>query len=84
MHASKLVFAFLFANLLSLNFACLAQEEKPNVIIIYTDDQGFGDASCMNPDAKFQTPNMDRLANEGIMFTNAHSSDAVCTPSRYG
>ncbi len=58
--------------------------DKPNVIIIYTDDQGFGDASCLNPDAKFQTPNLDRLANEGIAFTNGHSSDTVCTPSRYG
>lgn len=59
-------------------------ENRPNIIVIYTDDQGFGDASCLNPEAKFQTPNMDRLANEGIRFTNGHSSDTVCTPSRYG
>lgn len=58
--------------------------EKPNIIVIYTDDQGFGDASCLNPNAKFQTPNLDRLATEGISFTNAHCSDTVCTPSRYG
>ena len=58
--------------------------EKPNIIVIYTDDQGFGDASCLNPNAKFQTPNLDRLAAEGISFTNAHCSDTVCTPSRYG
>lgn len=57
---------------------------KPNIIVIYTDDQGFGDSSHLNPDAKFQTPNLDRLADEGLSFTNAHSSDAVCTPSRYG
>ncbi|QEF96270.1 Arylsulfatase [Stieleria maiorica] len=57
---------------------------SPNVIIIYTDDQGFGDASCLNPDAKFKTPNLDRIAAEGITFTNGHSSDSVCTPSRYG
>jgi arylsulfatase A len=56
----------------------------PNIIVIYTDDQGFGDASCLNPDAKFQTPNLDRLASEGVRFTDAHSSDAVCSPSRYG
>lgn len=62
---------------------CLAAE-RPNIIVIYTDDQGFGDASCLNPDAKFQTPNLDRLASEGISFTNAHCSDTVCTPSRYG
>jgi arylsulfatase A len=58
--------------------------QKPNIIVIYTDDQGFGDASCLNPDAKFKTPNLDRLAKEGISFTNGHSSDTVCTPSRYG
>lgn len=57
--------------------------DKPNVIIIYTDDQGFGDASCLNPDAKFKTPNIDRLAREGISFRNGHSADTVCTPSRY-
>jgi len=61
-----------------------ARSAKPNIIVIYTDDQGFGDASCLNPDAKFQTPNLDRLAKEGVSFTNGHSSDTVCTPSRYG
>lgn len=58
--------------------------ERPNIVVIYTDDQGYGDASCLNPEAKFQTPNLDRLATEGITLTNAHSSDTVCTPSRYG
>ena len=61
-----------------------AESSKPNIIVIYTDDQGFGDASCLNPKAKFQTPNLDRLAKEGVRFTNGHSSDTVCTPSRYG
>lgn len=56
---------------------------KPNIVIIYTDDQGFGDVSALNPDAKFKTPNMDKIANEGIVFTDGHSSDAVCSPSRY-
>ena len=59
------------------------QEIKPNIVIIYTDDQGYGDVSALNPEAKFKTPNMDRLANEGLIFTDGHSSDAVCTPSRY-
>ena len=57
---------------------------KPNIIVIYTDDQGYGDASCLNPEAKFQTPSLDRLAREGVTFTDAHCSDTVCTPSRYG
>lgn len=55
-----------------------------NVILIYTDDQGYGDTSVTNPNSKFQTPNLDRIANEGINFTDAHCSSAVCTPSRYG
>lgn len=58
--------------------------QSPNVIVIYTDDQGYGDAACLNPTAKFQTPNLDRLAREGMTFTDAHCSDTVCTPSRYG
>ncbi|MDB4385034.1 arylsulfatase [Opitutaceae bacterium] len=61
-----------------------AAPSKPNVILIYTDDQGFGDMSALNPDSKFQTPHLDRLAREGILFTDGHSSDTVCTPSRYG
>ena len=63
---------------------CTWGAPSPNVIVIYTDDQGYGDVSALNPEAKFQTPNMDRLANEGIVFTRGHSSDSVCTPSRYG
>lgn len=59
-------------------------ENPPNIILIYTDDQGCGDASCLNSEAKFQTPNLDRLAREGMSFTDAHCSDTVCTPSRYG
>ena len=61
-----------------------AEQAKPNIIVIYTDDQGYGDMSALNPKAKFQTPNLDRLAKEGIAFTNGHSPDSVCTPSRYG
>ena len=57
--------------------------KKPNVVIILTDDQGYGDVSALNPGSKFQTPNIDKLANEGIIFTDGHSSDAVCSPSRY-
>ncbi|MFN3192708.1 MAG: sulfatase family protein [Aureliella sp.] len=57
---------------------------RPNVIIFYTDDQGYGDASCLNPESRFKTPNIDRLASEGISFTDGHCSDSVCTPSRYG
>ncbi|MFP6904645.1 MAG: arylsulfatase [Verrucomicrobiota bacterium] len=57
---------------------------NPNILVIYTDDQGYGDLSIQNPQAKFQTPHLDRLAREGIRFTDGHSPDTVCTPSRYG
>ncbi|MEQ9411430.1 MAG: arylsulfatase [Fuerstiella sp.] len=61
-----------------------AAPERPNIVVIYTDDQGYGDAGCLNSKAKFQTPAIDSLAADGIAFTNAHSADTVCTPSRYG
>jgi len=77
-------FVILFGLLLSAVTATAAAEPKPNLVIIYTDDQGYGDASCLNPDSKFDTPNLDRLAREGMTFTDGHSSDTVCTPSRYG
>ena len=59
------------------------QSTKPNIIYFFVDDMGYGDASCLNPDGKIQTPNIDRLAREGMVFTDAHSSSAVCSPSRY-
>ncbi len=55
---------------------------QPNVIFIYTDDLGYGDLSCYGA-TKISTPNLDRLARQGIRFTNAHSTSATCTPSRY-
>ncbi|MFK7852014.1 MAG: arylsulfatase [Akkermansiaceae bacterium] len=60
------------------------QQSHPNIVVIYADDLGYGDVSCYNPDrGKISTPHIDQLAKEGIMFTDAHSSSAVCTPSRY-
>ncbi len=56
---------------------------KPNIVFFFVDDMGYGDASCLNPDGKIKTPNIDRLAAEGMKFTDAHSSSAVCSPSRY-
>ncbi|RZF58590.1 arylsulfatase [Sphingobacterium corticibacterium] len=54
---------------------------KPNIIFILADDLGYGDLSVYG--GKVQTPNIDRLAHNGILFTNGHSSAATCTPSRY-
>jgi len=58
-------------------------QSKPNVVFFLVDDMGYGDASCLNPEGKIKTPNIDRLATEGMKFTDAHSSSAVCSPSRY-
>jgi arylsulfatase A-like enzyme len=71
---------FLFLQIVSQNAIC---SEKPNIIFILADDLGCGDVSCYNSESKIRTPNIDRLANEGIIFTDAHSSSAVCSPTRY-
>ncbi|MDH3583255.1 MAG: sulfatase-like hydrolase/transferase [Phycisphaerae bacterium] len=57
---------------------------RPNIVLILADDFGWGDASCNNPDSPIKTPHIDRIAKEGIRFTNAHTPSAVCTPTRYG
>ena len=57
--------------------------DKPNILIILADDLGYGDVRCYNPEAKVPTPHLDRLAHEGMRFTDAHSPATVCTPTRY-
>ncbi|MCX6226953.1 MAG: sulfatase-like hydrolase/transferase [Bacteroidia bacterium] len=59
------------------------KQVKPNIIIILADDLGYGDVGCYNPESKVATPNLDRLAREGIRFTDAHAPSTVSTPSRY-
>ncbi len=56
----------------------------PNVVVILADDLGWGDARCYNPESKIPTPHMDRLAEHGLRFTDAHTPSSVCTPTRYG
>jgi arylsulfatase A len=55
----------------------------PNILILYADDLGFGDLGCYHSKSKIPTPNLDRLAAEGMRFTDGHSSSGICTPSRY-
>lgn len=57
---------------------------KPNVVLILADDMGYGDPGCYNKDSKTPTPNLDRLAAQGMRFTDAHTPSSVCTPTRYG
>jgi arylsulfatase A-like enzyme len=59
-----------------------AADKKPNIVLIFTDDLGYGDLSCYGA-TKLKTPHIDKLASQGRMFTDAHSASAVCTPSRY-
>jgi arylsulfatase A-like enzyme len=59
-----------------------APAARPNIVLIYADDLGYGDVGCYGA-SRVQTPNIDRLAREGLRFTDAHSAAATCTPSRY-
>lgn len=72
------------ATVLFVPPSCAQQprEQRPNIVMILADDLGYGDLSCYGA-TKVQTPNIDRLAEQGMRFTDAHSPHAVCTPTRY-
>ena len=61
-----------------------ASTKKPNILILYADDLGYGDLKILNPKSKIPTPNLEKLAKGGMVFTDGHSSSGICTPSRYG
>lgn len=69
---------------LLLSACTQVKEELPNILYILADDMGYGDLGCLNPESKVPTPNMDLIAEQGLIFTDAHSPSAVCTPTRYG
>lgn len=78
--------SIVFLLVISVLFSCVEKngtETRPNVLLINVDDLGYGDVGCYGA-TKVKTPNIDRLAEEGRMFTDAHSVSAVCSPSRYG
>jgi arylsulfatase A-like enzyme len=58
--------------------------DRPNIVYILADDMGYGDISSLNENSKIPTPNIDRIAKEGRIFTDAHSGSGVCSPTRYG
>ncbi len=67
--------------------SCKTQPEtprKPNIIFILADDMGYGDIQRLNSDSKVPTPNLDKLCDDGMYFTDAHSNSAVSSPTRYG
>ena len=76
----QLLVLALFLNI----FASGKNPIQPNIIFILADDLGYGDISCLNENSKIHTPNIDHIAETGVIFTDAHSSSAVCTPTRYG
>jgi len=81
-HTLTLFTAILLAPLVALN---AATSEKPNIVYILCDDLGYGDVQCLNPTrGKIATPQMDKMAAQGMIFTDAHSGSSVCTPTRYG
>lgn len=75
-----LLIALLLAPLTTVQ---AADSTKPNILIILADDMGWGDPQCFNPQSKIATPNIDKLALEGMKFTNAHAGASICVPSRY-
>jgi len=81
--ANRYLFLLLAAIGLFQPLTAAAKPRHPNIVILFTDDMGWGDLQCYNPKGKAPTPHMDRLAREGTLFTDAHSPASVCTPSRY-
>lgn len=80
----KFLLHFLLAVGSTLCAASAADLSRPNIIVILADDLGYGDLGCYNPASKIPTPNLNRLAAQGMRFTDAHTPSAVCTPTRYG
>lgn len=76
-----LAIALLLAPLAALH---AVEPAKPNIVIVLVDDMGYGDPGCYNPRSKIPTPNIDRLAREGMRFTDAHAPGPLCHASRYG
>lgn len=68
----------------SLDARARNKKTRPNIVLILADDLGYGDPTCYNGESKIPTPHVDRLAEQGIRFTDAHAPSAVCTPTRYG
>lgn len=76
----RLCFCLLLIDLAQVSLGAV----KPNIVIVLVDDMGYGDPRCYNPQSKIATPNIDRLAREGMRFTDAHAPGPLCHPSRYG
>jgi arylsulfatase A-like enzyme len=81
----KYILLVIVLGFITVSFTEKRKEQiKPNIIYVLADDLGYGDISILNKNGKIRTPNIDRLGKEGIIFTDAHTSSSVCTPTRYG
>jgi len=80
--ASSIRVAFLAALFFRVEAA--STPRQPSFVCILADDMGYGDLGRLNPKGRIPTPHLDRLAREGLTFTDAHSGSSVCTPTRYG
>jgi arylsulfatase A len=82
----KTVLSLIIAlNLVPFLVLHAAETQKPNIVYILADDLGYGDVQCLNPErGKIKTPCLDKLASQGMTFTDSHSGSSVCTPTRYG
>jgi len=80
LHFIKYIFAFL--TIIAF-ISCSDHEPKPNIVYIFADDLGYGDIGCFGA-TDILTPNIDRIANEGIKFTDLYSASSICSPSRAG
>jgi len=69
---------------LSASTSAPTEATRPNVVFVLFDDMGYGEPRCYRNESEFKMPNMDRLAKEGMRFTDAHAAAAACTPTRYG
>ncbi len=76
--------ATLFLALFGRLHAADAPKQKPNIVFVLFDDLGYGQPKCYREETQLKTPNLDRLAAEGMRFTDAHTAASVCTPTRYG
>jgi len=87
LHRFATLILIIFSHLLSIDAANMVYSTDirrvPNIVLILADDLGYGDVHCYNPQSKVPTPNLDRLAADGMRFTDAHSPSTVCTPTRY-
>ncbi len=81
MRSARLLAALL---VLATATATAVAAKPPNILLVMVDDMGYGDPGCYNPESKIPTPNVDRLAREGMRFTDAHASGPLCHVSRYG